>query len=659
MGNTYPAALSRNTRNTLIYSDAISAVWSWWDLIADPSYALREDLDIWEVAQRDPKVYQAIQQRLNAIAGREWRVMPRGNSKSPAAKAKANILDAMLRRVPHFQDARRRLAQSVFRGQASELICGRREFVSLADKPSMLWWCCTGLKHIDPRRFVIRPVREPRKDGTVKIRGQLYMSVIPTYQSIPVGRVPEAGGMSGQFDRQKSKKGRDQLWYGRYVPVEHPEWFVRIVYDDEEARLGYGRGLMDAVYFYLWVKSIVWREGLQGLERFVHGVPVLTLDPGKRGATDQASETIRDTALSKLKIMRAGHGYAINAGETLDFKEPGGTGHQMVMGFLEYIDRSLMAVITGASLKSGGDSKETGSYASDAVGMEVSDNVVQYDRDKIDEDIGLDLIGLLCKLNKPQFEALGKLLKMPGLADEPDPVFVTVVKKKLDPLAMIQVLQGAQQIKGMDILRTEAYEPLGLSIPEEDEDVFKGGAAIPQEPQVDPATGEPLPPGMPEPDLDPNEEEDDDFPELSFGAGSPEDDETLFQDGAAPEPDGGFIAEETGDDEIPEPEEVMPELELTADEREGEPAEEVDGIQQEPEPVEENNDADDEPGPEPEPVDEPREEPARELDAGGSDLEKVAEAAARKAVEAVKGGPSDSVEIEGMEKQRKIAKGGK
>lgn len=570
MGNTYPSALSRNSRGTMMYTDAISAVWSWWDLIADPSYALREDLDIWEVAQRDPKVYQGIQQRLNAIAGREWRVMPRSSSKSPTAKLKASIIDAMLRRVPHFQDARRRLAQSVFRGQASELITGRREFVSLADKPSMMWWCCTGLKHIDPRRFVVRPMREKRKDGTVKVRGQLYMSVIPTYQSIPTQKVVPLGGARGQFDAQP-RADRSQLWYGRYVPVDHPEWFVRIIYDDEEARLGFGRGLMDAVYFYLWVKSIVWREGLQGLERFVHGVPILTLDPSKRGATDQASETIRDTALAKLKIMRAGHGYALNAGETLQWAEPGGTGNNMVMNFLDYIDRSLMSVITGASLKSGGDSKETGSYASDAVGMEVSDNVVQYDRDKIDEDIGLDLIGLLCKLNRPQFESLGQLLKMPGLADEPDPVFTTVVKKKLDPLSVLQLAQGAAQVKGLDLLKTEIYDGLGYSMPEEDEDVFEGGSAIQEEPQVDPATGQPLPPGMPEPgeEQDANEDDEDKIEDKDgmFGTGSPEDDETLFNDGSGQVQDAAdpMPTPEEGE-EFAKPEDIFPELELTEEE---------------------------------------------------------------------------------------------
>lgn len=566
-----PSSLTRNNRNTMMYADAISSVWAWWDLIADPSYALREDLDIWEVMQRDPKVYQGVQQRLNAIAGREWRVMPRGNGKHKAAKIKASILDAMLRRIPHFQDARRRLAQSVFRGQSTELICGRREFVSLADQPSMMWWVCTGLEHMDQRRFVVRPIREKRPDGSTRIRGKLYVSVVPTYQTLPSSQKSlrqEAGPRPE--GRGKFKDG--SLWYGRYAPVEHPEWLLRIVYDDEESRLGFGRGIQDAIYFFLWVKSVVLREGLQGLERFVHGVPILKLDPSKRGATDQASETVRDAALDVLKKMRAGHAIVINSGEELVWAEPGSSGHQMAMAFLDYIDRSLMSVITGASLKSGGDSKETGSYASDAVGMEVADAVVQYDRDKIDEDIGLDLIGLLCRLNRPQFEALGKIIQVPNLADEPDPVFVTVVKRKIDPLVEMQIVQGAQMVEGFDILKSEVYEVIGHSMPEEDDDVFEGGAAQ-QGPEAALPGAEGLPEGMPMPN-DPSLEEEqgeedwpDGFPEDNddmFGGGSPEDDATLFE-GPGEEPGVQYVGDalEPGEeDPFGNEEEDKPEEEL-------------------------------------------------------------------------------------------------
>jgi hypothetical protein len=387
----------------------------------------------------------------------------------------------------------------------------------------------------------------------------------------------------------------------------------------------------------------VWREGLQGLERFVHGVPVLTLDPSKRGATDQQSETVRDTALAKLKIMRKGHGYALNAGETLDFKEPGGVGNQMVMGFLEYIDRCLMAAITGAALKSGGDSTSAGSYASDQVGADMQDTVVQYDRDKVDEDLSTDLIGLLCRLNRPQFKKLEEISKIPGLADEPDPVFTTVVKKRMDPMTELQIVQGASQVKGLDLPADEVYERIGYSMPEEDEEVFKGGSAIQEQPQVDPETGLPLPPGMPEPSQPNEPEEDNSGPEDNdelFGSGSPEDDETLFNGSPAEGPgvSGGVIDDEVTEDPFDAEEEMYPERELI------DPPTGDENLDEEPvaSPEDITTEADDS-------VDEP--EPS-------SKTEKVAESAARKAVQTVKGNPSSNVEIEGMEEQRDKAKEG-
>ena len=628
MASSYPDSLSHASRNSLIYSDAISAVYAWWDLIADPSYALREDINTWDVMLRDPQVYQGVQQRLNAIAGREWKVMPSGNSKRPASKIKASILDAMMRRIPHFQDARRKLAEAVFRGQSTSLITGRREFLSLAEQPSMNWFVCTGLRHIDPRRFVIRPEKSKRADGSQRIKGQLYMSVIPTYQSLPTGGV-------------KGKPGKQQgLWHSRFVPVSNPEWFLRSVYDDEESRLGFGRGINDVIYFTLWCKQIVLREGLQGLERFVHGVPVITLDPSKRGDTTQTSESIRDTALAKLKIMRAGHAYALNVGETLDFKEPGGVGNQMVMGMLEYLDRRLMSVITGASLKSGGNSADSGSYASDAIGMEMSDAVVQYDRDKFDEDITLDVLGLLNRVNRPQFEALGKLIQCPGLADEPPGVFTTVTKRKMDPLAVMTLVQGAQQVKGFDLLKSEVYDQTGFSMPsDKEDDIFEGGAGIPEPAPAMGPDGMPLPEGMPQPGEDgedPDEVEDEEkYPDgapeeaLMFAGGAPEDDAGLFG-----EPDPGQVYSGGGGepDEAVDPEDVRPELEMTDGAPEAAPTEPVD------QPMTGSGAA----------------EPASKETK--IETPQVAPNVPALRIKVESGGPTENIEVDGIEKQREAAR---
>lgn len=450
--------LIHRNRSVQLYADAISAIWAWWDLVTDPSYALQQELDIWEILQRDPKCYQGIQERLNDVAGPSWRVFPFNNSKSKGEKFLASWAEGMLRRIPHFADARKRLAQAVFRGQSTELILGRREFIKPTDEsPAQNFWVPTRLKHIDPRRFVIRPVRTRREDGSLKIRGVLHMSVIPTYHQPP--------------------KGED-LWLGRYVPVspERQRQFIRIVYDDEESRLGFGRGILDVLYFYHWAKQIVIKEGLQGLERWAQGVPIYSVDTSQRGDTDQTSENIRDTALAQLAKMRARHYFVKDKQDDLAFEHGSMAGHQMVTGFLQYFDSCIMGVCTGASLRSANDVGKSGSFASDKVGQEKQSKVVRFDINKVDEDVTLDLIQLLVRVNRPQLKKVGELIDCPGLEDAGLPQFRTVEDDIINPTEGATLFSTLAQIKTkkpIKIRADEFYKKTSLTQPDKDDDVVE------------------------------------------------------------------------------------------------------------------------------------------------------------------------------------------
>lgn len=508
--------LHNSNRNYLIYADALSSVWSWWDMVTDPSYALRQELDLWEILHRDPKTRQGIDQRLNDVAGREWRVLPGMGSQTRGAKLKAAIMTAMLKRLPHFSDARRRQAQAIFRGSARQLIMGRREMCSLADMPAMYWFVPTGLKHMDPRRFVIRPLRNPKPDGSTEVKAQLYMSVIPTYQTGAAGK---------------------DLWYGRYVPVRHPEWLLQTIYDDEESRLGHGRGIMDAMYFYHWAKQVSLREGLQGLERWAQGVAVYKFDPKLYGLADgtQSTEQIRDKALEQLAKMRSRHFFAANIGEELDVHTEGQQGGRFVLDWIEYLDRCIIAVATGASLRSSGDVGAAGGFASDSVGQDLMETAVGFDREVIGEDIKLDLIGHLCTVNRPQFKALGDLIGVPDLAEAPDPDFIIVHKKRVDPVAAMGRFVQAMQIPEFRVKKAEIYEEQGWTQPEEDDqDVFEGKAP----PMIDPETGLPIPDqdGQ-DPNVDPNQD-----PQETGGEPGPETQEDLFTSGV-PETDQDLFAD--------------------------------------------------------------------------------------------------------------------
>lgn len=475
-------------RNQQLYSDALSSVWMWWDMVTDPSYALQNELDIWEILQRDPKCYMGIQQRLSDVAGPRWRVFPFNNSKKKADKLVAGIFEDALRRVPSFADFRRRLAQAVFRGKSWEAILGRRELLSLGDTPPQMWWVPTGFQHIDPRRLIVRPMQDRKADGTIRVRGEWWMAVIPHLQFNQPG-----------------------LWQGRYAKVQHPEHYVRVTYDNEESRLGHGRGIIDVLYFYHWAKQIVVREGLQGLERWAHGMVVAKLDSQKSGS--QTAEQVRDAALEKLRIMRSKHIIAVDKDDEIEVHNSAEDGN-LVMNWLNYIDSCIMGVCTGASVKSANDVGAAGSYASDKVGENVQAGVVQYDINKIDENITTDVGSLWMKLNRPQLAMTGALMGVPMLEDANRPEFKTVQEKAPDYEEGMTRLSAAMQIPNFAVRKDEAYEQTGYTQPEEGDDVLVGQAP-------------PDPMGMPGEELPPDEGGD---PESAAG---PEDDDSLFDDAEA------------------------------------------------------------------------------------------------------------------------------
>lgn len=531
--------LIRN-RNIQLYSDALNAVWQLWDMITDPSYALSQEVDLWEIIQRDPKVYQGIQQRLTDIAGPKWRVQPFNNSKRPADKLVAGLMDDAFHRIPAFADFRRRLATAVFRGRSFEAILGRRELVQLGDAPAQMWWMPTGFQNVDPRRVIIRPMHDTTADGTQRVRGELWMSVIPQLQF-----------------------GRNDLWMGRYAKIKHPEHYVRVTYDNEESRLGHGRGILDVIYFYHWAKQIVLKEGLQGLERWAHGMVYLKLGSEKAGpmsATDAAA-----AALETLGKMRSRHFGVIDKEDEIVVEHSAEDGN-LVMGWLNYIDSCLIGVCTGANLKSGNDVGAVGSYASDKIGADIQAGVVQFDINKIDENISTDLGGLWMKLNRPQLAHIGKLMGMPGLEDANRPDFRTLQQRTPDYDAGATRLATLMGIPGFEVTKAEAHEMTGTTPPEPGEDVLTG--AQPMDPgMIDPATGLPMDSGESE-DAEPNEEP------------GPEDDESLFQGAEseeaslfdAPVVDDAPVAMEPGVVEPPNPDdEQNPELTET----EGLPEEEA------------------------------------------------------------------------------------
>lgn len=442
--------LQTRSYTTDLYSYALSAIWQFWDRVRDPSYALAQDVDIWEIMRRDPKVRQGVQERLTSVAGPDYRVFAFNNSKNEIDTALATLVDDAFRFIPHFADARMRLAQSIFTGQSCELMTGKRRRMKLGNLPEENWWMFNQFKPIDYRRFTIRPVRETQDDGSTRVRGELYMSTIPMF-SRPVDEsdMRRSGGMSIQ----------------NYRRVEHPEWFVRVVYGDEEARLGYGDGLNNCIYFYHWIKQILLREGLQGVERWSQGIVVGTLDEDRQGATDsQTMENERAAMIDALSKMRSRHVYVQGKVDDIKVITGGGEGHDMVHKMLSYVDDCIMAVCTGAVLvssKSGAG--EAGSYGRDESGKKTQNKIIIADQIKHDEDMSTYGIGMWVRQN-------WALLRKYGLDRARMPQIRTLPPKEVNPSEFAGTLSSLWGVNPQfKVKEDEAYEKLGLTPPNNDD----------------------------------------------------------------------------------------------------------------------------------------------------------------------------------------------
>lgn len=434
--STTPIIGEANT-NDLIFANALAAAYRNRTWLYNPDLALRRDVNVWEKINRYPKIKHALQKRAHSVATREWNVEP-GDEEEPSELA-AEIVKGMLKKIPRFSMARFRLSRALILGNANEWMDCARKPQSFAKTAPMPWLTVTGLRQIDYRRIRLWPRwSKPVAGGDAHIEEiELHLGEIATF--------------------------------GQYVKIENPELLMRGVYDDEEARLGYGCGLIEAIYWGFWIIELLMREGLEGVERWAQGWVVGSVDQSVFGATDRTADDVATALFEALQMMRSRGVLLVGKGETIDVKETTGTGHQLVMSLIESVKDDLVQLISGAIRPSGGG--EGGTYGQGKVEERTVDEIVRFDRDFLDETITRDLIGLIWRYNRPQFEAL-----CPGAVM---PRYVSVETDHETPKEFIERAKLFHDL-GLDLVKTELYTRAGFARPTEemeDDEILEGAAA--------------------------------------------------------------------------------------------------------------------------------------------------------------------------------------
>lgn len=385
--------------------------------VYDPDYALATDPDVYEVVQRDPTAMHAIQQRKHLVAGSRCRVLPADDEDDNrrAAAIVEKILDKT-ERLGDFTGSRFHLADAVFRGSSWGIIEGRYMRMRFGNGPARMWWVPTRIRPVDKRRFR----QYVAQDGSVG--WQFYSIERHAYE--PLG------------DRRS--------------------WFVRLAYDNTEDTLGYGRGLLEALYHTLYAKGKVWAEGFAGLEKWAQGIVDATIDDLRIGDTSATNQAVVTATLDALRKMRARFEFVHGKDVTITHHETSGTGHEMVLSMDAALKTDIRTLILGANLPTSATSG--GSYALAEVQENSTETLVNFDRQIMGNAITRDLIGLVWRMNAGP-------LREEGLAEAEPPSFAIVSRISRDANAATAVSTllnaGVRNLREDEVFEAVGFTPAG------------------------------------------------------------------------------------------------------------------------------------------------------------------------------------------------------
>lgn len=399
--------------------------------IWDPSYADSRDPDLWEKVRRDPVVASACEIRMHSVAARFWRIVPGGQNPTKADEDAAAVVEEMLSNVERFAQSRYELAGAVITARAFGYIEGERRYDLLGGKLAN-WWTPTKISDIDRRRFYHKPVWVTDDEGQRTLRTRLMLWNVEANQ---------------------------------WRPLQNIRCLIRHIYNDEEARLGYGRGLLEAIYFFTYAKAIVMKEGLKGLERWAQGGFAVGVNKDAPASKLRTNDAISEAWKSAWKAWTSEHILVHDVNDVVQPIRFDGTGHVMVKDWRQYLDDSITRLILGSILPSGGGG-DKGSNARAETEAETTEGLIQYDRLLLDETMTRDLIGCIWHYNRSQFSEAGL-----GMARMPK--FSSVQEAKGDPIESARVIATLHQA-GIDLRSDEVYERTGFTPPVEGDKVIKG-----------------------------------------------------------------------------------------------------------------------------------------------------------------------------------------
>jgi len=398
------------------------------------------DANYSEVITRDSATSATMDQFCHEIAATGHTIQPGGVDAS--SQRWAQIVDEMLR-VCNVRETVYELSSYVFWGRAYAFPNFRRDWQSYGDLMGQKWLHPYEIKDIDHRQFIFVPVRDTR-NNRVTVKRQF------------------APPNTGRYEDERPEFTRN---------------VIELKWGDSAGRLGYGRGLINSIFFMWRAKTVAMQYGLQGLQRWAEGLLMVEMDIDRPADPALSNETLANDMHEKIRNMKSGNVAILPKGSDPKLHETSGTGHSIVAWFINYYDAQIARLILGAGMPTGAG-EEAGSAGSEgkAVVQERSTTRrIQFHRSRIEECLDRTLMRQIHELNLPQRLAV-------GLGGAKQPRFQITDDQHKDPIAFMELIKAARENK-MEIPKRWAYEGAGIPMPKEGDEVLSAAA-------------DPLPPGF-------------------------------------------------------------------------------------------------------------------------------------------------------------------
>lgn len=415
----------RNNQAQQLYTRALSSAYRNGVQLHDPSLWQFRDPDVEEKMLRDADIQHAVGYRRHLIAGKNWSLVPRDPT-DPRGDLATHVGEQLLGEIENFTQARMNLARAFFSGARFARIHGETRTMTIGDGKPRTWWVPTRLEDLDKRMYRIVPRNED-------------------------------GELSAHWERWDV--GRSEFVPESETDARHT---IRHIYQDDQATLGYGSALREAIGWWWYAKEHVFQESLAAVERFAQGILMAKVNGARDAETGLPNASLITAWQNVLEDLRARHVLVFDKADEVELLSGNAEGWQLLEGVRGELRNTIYTLVMGANLTT--SATEGGSYALAEIQENSTEALIQFDRETLQETLSKSLLPCVWWKNWANLRELG--------IEASRPLFSITQEKRQDPKERAEVASTLAQM-GVRLSLQEVLEQTGFSVPEPGEEVIE------------------------------------------------------------------------------------------------------------------------------------------------------------------------------------------